>query len=52
MQNFPRIETDRLILSELQEDDLPSVVEYLQDEEFSKYTSNIPFPYRKEDAES
>ncbi|WP_294276605.1 GNAT family N-acetyltransferase [uncultured Chryseobacterium sp.] len=51
MQNFPRIETDRLILSELQEDDLPSVVDYLQHEEFSKYTSNIPFPYRKEDAE-
>lgn len=51
MKNFPRIETDRLILSELQEDDLPSVVDYLQHEEFSKYTSNIPFPYRKEDAE-
>lgn len=51
MQNFPRIETERLILSELKEEDLPLVTEYLQDKEFAEYTSNIPSPYRKEDAE-
>ena len=51
MQNFPRIETERLILSGLTEDDLPLVIEYLQEKIFSDLTSNIPFPYRKEDAE-
>ncbi|MDQ1098405.1 MULTISPECIES: GNAT family N-acetyltransferase [Chryseobacterium] len=51
MQHFPRIETDRLTLSEVQEGDLPLVVEHLQDEEFSKYTSNIPYPYKREHAE-
>lgn len=51
MQNFPKIETERLILSQLKEEDLPFVVDYLQDKIFSDLTSNIPYPYRQEDAE-
>jgi len=50
MKNFPRIETERLILSELKEGDLPLVIEYLQDREFSEYMSSIPHPYGKEEA--
>lgn len=40
-----------MILSELKEEDLPLVTQYLQDKVFSELTSNIPYPYRKEDAE-
>lgn len=52
MENFPRIETERLILSQLEEEDLPFVIDYLQDKIFSDLTSNIPHPYRRKDAES
>ncbi len=51
MKNFPKIETERLILSELREEDLSLIVEYLQEKKFSELTTNIPYPYRKEDAE-
>ncbi|MEN4759544.1 GNAT family N-acetyltransferase [Chryseobacterium sp. C39-AII1] len=51
MKNFPTIKTERLILSELKEEDLPLVVEYMQDKEYSDYTSTIPYPYRKEDGD-
>lgn len=51
MHNFPKIETERLILSQLKEEDLPFVVDYLQDKIFSDLTFNIPYPYRQEDAE-
>jgi ribosomal-protein-alanine N-acetyltransferase len=50
MHNF-RIETERLILSELKKEDLSLVIDYLQDKVFSEYTSNIPYPYTREDAE-
>ncbi|MBB4806742.1 RimJ/RimL family protein N-acetyltransferase [Chryseobacterium defluvii] len=51
MKEFPLIETERLILSQLKEDDIPFVVEYLQEKAFSELTSNIPYPYTKDDAE-
>ncbi|WP_080777562.1 GNAT family N-acetyltransferase [Chryseobacterium phocaeense] len=51
LKEFPRIETDRLILSELRKEDIPSVVDYLQDKIFSDLTSNIPYPYTEKDAE-
>lgn len=51
MKEFPRIETERLILSQLKEEDLPFIVDYLQDKIFSDLTSNIPYPYQREDAE-
>ncbi|MEY8758430.1 GNAT family N-acetyltransferase [Chryseobacterium tongliaoense] len=50
MKKFPVIETERLILSELKEEDIPYVVEYLQEKVFSELTSNIPYPYSEEDA--
>ncbi|RKS96396.1 GNAT family N-acetyltransferase [Chryseobacterium defluvii] len=50
MENFPVIETERLILSQLKEEDIPFVVEYLQEKIFSELTSNIPYPYSEEDA--
>ena len=51
LKEFPVIETERLILSQLQEEDLPFVTEYLQDKIFSDLTSNIPYPYTREHAE-
>lgn len=50
MKKFPVIETERLILSELKQEDIPYVVEYLQEKVFSELTSNIPYPYSGEDA--
>ncbi|RLJ31066.1 RimJ/RimL family protein N-acetyltransferase [Chryseobacterium sp. 7] len=52
MEKFPIIQTERLILSELEEKDIPFIVEYLQHRIFSDLTSNIPFPYVEDDARS
>lgn len=51
LKEFPRIETERLILSQLKEEDIPSVTKYLQNKIFSDLTSNIPYPYTREHAE-
>ncbi len=51
LKEFPVIETERLVLSQLQEGDIPFVTEYLQDKIFSDLTSNIPYPYSREHAE-
>lgn len=51
LKEFPRLETDRLILSELRKEDIPSVMDYLQDKIFSDLTSNIPYPYTEKHAE-
>lgn len=50
MKDFPRIETERLILSQLEEKDIPFIVEYLQHKIYSDFTSNIPYPYTEEHA--
>lgn len=50
MDNFPLLKTERLILSQLQEEDIRVVTEYLQDKVFSDLTSNIPYPYTEEHA--
>lgn len=52
MDKFPIIQTERLILSELEEKDIPFIVEYLQHRIFSDLTSNIPYPYAENDARS
>lgn len=52
LKEFPAIETERLILSQLKEEDFPFVTEYLQDKIFSDVTSNIPYPYTGEHAKS
>lgn len=51
MKKFPIIETERLILSQLEERDIPFIVEYLQHRIYSDFTSNIPYPYTRADAE-
>ncbi|REC48836.1 GNAT family N-acetyltransferase [Chryseobacterium pennipullorum] len=51
MKEFPIIETERLILSQLEEKDIPPIVEFLQHRIFSDLTSNIPYPYTENDAE-
>lgn len=50
MKKFPIIETERLILSKLEEKDIPFIVEYLQHRIYSDLTSNIPYPYTESDA--
>ncbi len=50
MKNFPILETDRLILSEITSYDIPTIVEYLQEKVISENTSTIPYPYTEEHA--
>ncbi|MGE8555105.1 MAG: GNAT family N-acetyltransferase [Chryseobacterium jejuense] len=50
LKEFPRIDTERLILSQLEENDIPFIVEFLQHRIFSDLTSNIPYPYTEDDA--
>lgn len=50
MKDFPVIKTERLILSHLEEKDIPFIVEYLQHKIYSDLTSNIPYPYTESDA--
>lgn len=52
MEKFPVIQTERLILSQLEEKDIPFIVELLQHRIFSDLTSNIPYPYEENDARS
>lgn len=50
MQTFPKIETERLILSALKASDVPAIVKYAGNKKISDYTSHIPFPYEEKDA--
>lgn len=50
LKEFPVIETKRLILSRLEEKDIPFIVEFLQHRIYSDLTSNIPYPYTENDA--
>ncbi|PWN68470.1 N-acetyltransferase [Chryseobacterium phosphatilyticum] len=50
MGNFPILKTERLILSQLEEKDIPFIVDYLQHRIYSDFTSNIPYPYTENDA--
>ncbi len=52
MENFPILKTERLILSQLEEIDIPFIVEFLQHRIYSDFTSNIPYPYTENDAQS
>lgn len=52
MEKFPVLPTERLILSQLEEKDIPFIVELLQHRIFSDLTSNIPYPYVENDARS
>ncbi|RXK82795.1 GNAT family N-acetyltransferase [Filimonas effusa] len=50
MQSFPQLETERLLLNELQETDLQNLVQYANNKKVSEYTLNLPYPYKEEDA--
>ncbi|MGE8432432.1 GNAT family N-acetyltransferase [Chryseobacterium joostei] len=50
LNEFPIIETERLILSQLEETDIPFIVDFLQHRIYSDLTSNIPYPYTEDDA--
>ncbi len=50
MNLFPRLETERLILSELQTTDIHQIVMYASNKKVSEFTVNIPFPYSEKDA--
>jgi hypothetical protein len=50
LKEFPRLETERLILSQLEEKDIPFIVEFLKHRIYSDLTSNIPYPYTENDA--
>ncbi len=46
-----KLETERLILRDLQNSDADDIVEGLNDIEVSKWLSRAPYPYAKQDAE-
>ncbi len=50
MKRFPKIETQRLLLTELTSSDITSIVEYASNKNISNYTHNLPFPYSEKDA--
>ncbi|MBV8326912.1 GNAT family N-acetyltransferase [Chryseobacterium sp.] len=49
-KEFPVIKTERLLLSQLEEKDIPLITEYLKHKIYSDLTSNIPYPYTENDA--
>ncbi|TDQ25718.1 GNAT family N-acetyltransferase [Tenacibaculum caenipelagi] len=50
MKNFPKIETERLFLTELKAKDISDIVKYASNKNISDFTQNIPFPYSEKDA--
>lgn len=50
MLTFPKIQTPRLKLTQVQWTDIPKIVAYAGDERISATTMNIPFPYETKDA--
>lgn len=50
MEKFPQLETDRLILGQLEWTDIPKIVKYAGNKEIADKTLNIPHPYHEKDA--
>ncbi len=50
MDIFPKLESNRLILSDLKADDIKDIVKYASNKNISDTTLNIPFPYSEKDA--
>jgi len=50
MKYFPILKTDRLVLKRLRRKDVEIMTIYANDEDLSKHTLNIPFPYKEKDA--
>ncbi|MEO1438259.1 MAG: GNAT family N-acetyltransferase [Bacteroidota bacterium] len=47
---FPRLETERLILRNLRHTDVPRIVEFAADKEIADNVRNLPHPYAEKDA--
>lgn len=50
MKVFPELKTERLLLTELNNVDIPDIVEYAGNKNISDTTQNIPHPYTEKDA--
>ncbi len=50
MSKFPKLTTERLILSKVSSNDIPKIVEYAGNERVAETTLNIPHPYEEKDA--
>lgn len=50
MRTFPKIETERLVLKKLRLSDTKLIAKYANNENISKFTATIPFPYLEEHA--
>lgn len=48
--NFPSLQTERLVLNQLQLEDIDTVVQLAGNENIARMTLNIPHPYEAEDA--
>ena len=49
--NYPKIESERLLLRQLELSDIDDIVEGLSNKDVSKYVSMAPYPFTKENAE-
>ncbi len=50
MDEFPKIETERLFLGKLKAADIPAIVKHASNKNISDFTLNLPFPYNEKDA--
>ena len=52
MDQFPKLETTRLILDKVQLADIPKIVSYANNSKITENTRTLPYPYLEEDAVS
>lgn len=47
---YPQLETERLLLNVPTVTDIPQIVEYVSDYQIAGNTTNIPYPFHEKDA--
>ena len=50
MSEFPKIESERLFLTELKANDISEIVTFASNKKISDFTLNLPYPYSEKDA--
>lgn len=50
MEKLPLLETQNLILSKVETEDIPTIVELMEEKSISDNTCHIPYPYSEKDA--
>lgn len=50
MKEFPRLETERLVLSRVVRSDIPDIAAYANNKNITDNTRSMPFPYSEENA--